>query len=62
MLLLMLQALHVHWQGYVDEMIISLTVDPNAIPDPEKLLDDLGESLKLICHAVVERGLTAEVV
>ncbi|KAB2598795.1 O-acyltransferase WSD1-like [Pyrus ussuriensis x Pyrus communis] len=27
-----------------------------------KLLDDLEESLKLICHAVVERGLTAEVV
>ncbi|KAM1029661.1 hypothetical protein ACFX2A_043147 [Malus domestica] len=55
-------ALHMHWQSYADEMTVCLTVDPNVIPDPEKLLDDLEESLKLISHAVMERGLAVDVV
>nr|XP_011470231.1 PREDICTED: O-acyltransferase WSD1-like isoform X1 [Fragaria vesca subsp. vesca] len=50
-------ALHIHFQSYVDKMTISLAVDPNVIPDPEKLLDDLEESLQLIHDAVVEKGL-----
>lgn len=42
-------------------MTICLAVDPDAIPDPNKLLDDLEESLKLTRDAVVvEKGLTME--
>lgn len=56
-----LQALHMHFQSYVDKMTICLADDPDAIPDPNKLLDDLEESLKLIRDAVVvEKGLTME--
>ncbi|PRQ60408.1 putative transferase [Rosa chinensis] len=50
-------ALHMHFQSYVDKMTISLAFDPDLIPDPEKLLDDLEESLKLIRDAVVEKEL-----
>ncbi|PQQ04234.1 hypothetical protein Pyn_24820 [Prunus yedoensis var. nudiflora] len=54
-------ALHMHFQSYVDKMTICLAADPDAIPDPNKLLDDLEESLKLIRDAVVvEKGLTME--
>ncbi|CAL9008860.1 unnamed protein product [Prunus brigantina] len=53
-------ALHMHFQSYVDKMTICLTIDPDVIPDPNKLLDDLEESLKLICDAVLDRGLTKE--
>ncbi|CAL2243934.1 unnamed protein product [Prunus armeniaca] len=53
-------ALHMHFQSYVDKMTICLTIDPDIIPDPNKLLDDLEESLKLICDAVLDRGLTKE--
>ncbi|CAL9008861.1 unnamed protein product, partial [Prunus brigantina] len=56
-----MEALHMHFQSYVDKMTICLAVDPDAIPDPNKLLDDLEESLKLIRDAVVvEKGLTME--
>ncbi|KAH0978775.1 hypothetical protein GBA52_005952 [Prunus armeniaca] len=42
-------------------LTICLAVDPDAIPDPNKLLDDLEESLKLSRDAVVvEKGLTME--
>ncbi|CAB4302031.1 unnamed protein product [Prunus armeniaca] len=55
------KALHMHFQSYVDKMTICLAVDPDAIPDPNKLLDDLEESLKLSRDAVVvEKGLTME--
>lgn len=57
---ILLQALHMHFQSYVDKMTICLTIDPDVIPDPNKLLDDLEESLKLICDAVLDRGLTKE--
>ncbi|CAB4271591.1 unnamed protein product [Prunus armeniaca] len=57
----LMEALHMHFQSYVDKMTISLAVDPDAIPNPNKLLDDLEESLKLSRDAVVvEKGLTME--
>ncbi|PON96824.1 O-acyltransferase [Trema orientale] len=55
-------ALTIHFQSYVDKMTIVLAVDPNVIPDPQQLLDDLEDSLKLIQEAVVKQGLTKETV
>lgn len=49
--------MHLHFQSYADKMTICLSADPDVIPDPDKLLDDLEESLKLIRDAVVEMGL-----
>lgn len=50
-------AMHLHFQSYADKMTVCLSVDPDVIPDPDKLLDELEESLRLIRDAVVERGL-----
>ncbi|PON72079.1 O-acyltransferase [Parasponia andersonii] len=55
-------ALTIHFQSYVDKMTIVLAADPNVIPDPQQLLDDLADSLKLIQEAVVKQGLTKETV
>ena len=55
-----LQALTIHFQSYVDKMTIVLAVDPKVIPDPEQLLEDLEESLKLIREAAVKQGLKKE--
>lgn len=38
-------------------MIIVVSVDENAIPDPHQLLDDFEDSLNLIKNAVIEKGL-----
>ncbi|XP_062148270.1 wax ester synthase/diacylglycerol acyltransferase 5-like isoform X2 [Alnus glutinosa] len=56
------QALTVHFQQYAEKMTIALAVDPNVIPDPHQLCDDLQESLKLIKDAVVKEGLIKDVV
>lgn len=37
-------------------MTISLAVDPEVVPDPYLLCDDLEESLKMIKAAAVARG------
>ena len=37
-------------------MTIILAVDPNVVPDPHQLLDDLEESLQLIKDAALERS------
>jgi hypothetical protein len=58
----LLQALTVHFQHYAEKMTIALAVDPNVIPDPHQLCDDLQESLKLIKDAVVKEGLIEDVV
>ncbi|XP_021297233.1 O-acyltransferase WSD1 [Herrania umbratica] len=47
------QALTCHFQSYVNKMSIVLAVDPNVIPDPHLLCDDLEESLKIFKDAVV---------
>ncbi|KAL6181050.1 hypothetical protein ACLB2K_047708 [Fragaria x ananassa] len=52
------QVVHLHFQSYADKMTICLSVDPDVYPDPEKLLDDLEDSLKLIHDAVVDKGLS----
>ena len=51
----LLQALTIHYQSYVNKMTIALAVDPNAIPDPHQLCDELEESLKLIHDAIVKK-------
>lgn len=48
------QALVIHWQSYGEKMILSLSVDPNVIPDPYKLAYDIQSSLKLIKNAVID--------
>ncbi|XP_050378319.1 wax ester synthase/diacylglycerol acyltransferase 5-like [Argentina anserina] len=52
------QAAHLHFQSYADKMTICISADPDVYPDPEQLLDDLADSLKLIRDAVVDKGLT----
>ncbi|CAK7324168.1 unnamed protein product [Dovyalis caffra] len=52
-------ALTIHAQSYSNKMAVVLGVDPDVIPNPHELCDDLEESLKIIKDAVVERGLNA---
>ncbi|XWS37980.1 hypothetical protein CRYUN_Cryun19dG0091000 [Craigia yunnanensis] len=47
------QALTIHFQSYINKMSIVVAVDPNLIPDPHLLCDDLEESLKIFKHAVL---------
>ncbi|POO01188.1 O-acyltransferase [Trema orientale] len=56
------RALSIQFQSYVNKMTIALGVDPNVIPDPHQLLDDLEESLNLIKEAVLKQGFTREAV
>ncbi|XP_010266526.1 PREDICTED: O-acyltransferase WSD1-like isoform X2 [Nelumbo nucifera] len=48
-------ALTIHFQSYMDKMTIVLAVDQDVIPDPQRLLGDLEESLKLIKNVVMSR-------
>ncbi|CAD5325283.1 unnamed protein product [Arabidopsis thaliana] len=48
-------ALTMHFQSYMNQMTISLTVDPTVISDPHRLLDDWEKSLQSIKAAVQER-------
>ncbi|KAI5568417.1 hypothetical protein BDE02_12G013500 [Populus trichocarpa] len=52
-------ALTIHFQSYCKKMTIVLAVDPDVIPDPHKLCDDLEKSLEIIKDSVVERELDA---
>ncbi|CAK7324167.1 unnamed protein product [Dovyalis caffra] len=52
-------ALTIHFQSYGNKMTIVLAVDPDVIPNPHELCDDLEESLEIIKDAVVKRGLNA---
>ena len=54
------QALTVHFQSYMDKMTLVITVDPNVIPDPHRLCEDIKESLKIIVDTVVARGLVKD--
>ncbi|KAF3970824.1 hypothetical protein CMV_005526 [Castanea mollissima] len=49
-------AIIIHCQSYADKMTIVLAVDPNVVPDPHRLLDDLEESLQLIKDAALKKG------
>ncbi|XP_062120129.1 wax ester synthase/diacylglycerol acyltransferase 5-like [Humulus lupulus] len=55
-------ALTIHFQSYVDKMTIVLAVDPNVIPDPQQLFDDLEESLQLIREAILQQRMNKEIV
>ncbi|KAG6707040.1 hypothetical protein I3842_06G011300 [Carya illinoinensis] len=56
------KSLVVHYQSYANKMTISLSVDPSVILDPHELCNDIEESLKLIRHAVVNKGFVKDVV
>jgi hypothetical protein len=58
----LLQALTLHFQHYFEKMTIAIAVDPNVIPDPHQLCDDLQESLKLIKDGVLKEELIKDVV
>ncbi|KAJ9681199.1 hypothetical protein PVL29_020193 [Vitis rotundifolia] len=49
--------LMIHFQSYINKMTFVLSVDEEIIPDPNRLCDDLEESLKFIKDAVIARGL-----
>lgn len=51
------QALTIHYESYINMMTVVLAVDPDVIPDPHKLCDDIAESLKLSKEAVIQRNL-----
>ncbi|KAJ4848392.1 hypothetical protein Tsubulata_032813, partial [Turnera subulata] len=53
------QALTIHFQSYSNKMIIVLAVDPDVIPDPHILCDDIQESLQTIKDAVLRKGSDA---
>ncbi|KAB1205029.1 O-acyltransferase WSD1 [Morella rubra] len=55
-------ALTIHFQSYVNKMTITVAADPNVVPDPHQLCNDLEESLKLIRDSVVKKGLIKDVV
>ncbi|KAK4777311.1 hypothetical protein SAY87_017498 [Trapa incisa] len=46
-------ALTIHYQSYANKMVISLAVDPEVIPDPHQLCDDLEECLSGIKAAIL---------
>nr|CAN79452.1 hypothetical protein VITISV_001678 [Vitis vinifera] len=51
------QGLMIHFQSYINKMTFILSVDEEIIPDPNRLCDDLEESLKFIKDVVIARGL-----
>ncbi|KAJ8426365.1 hypothetical protein Cgig2_001891 [Carnegiea gigantea] len=51
------QALVIHFQSYMDKMIVALAVDRNVIPDPYKLCDEIEKSLVLAKNCVIDRKL-----
>uniref|UniRef100_M4ENH7 Uncharacterized protein n=1 Tax=Brassica campestris TaxID=3711 RepID=M4ENH7_BRACM len=50
-------ALTIHFLSYAEKMVISIAVDPNVIPSPHQLCDEIEDSLKAIKAALLERGL-----
>ncbi|KAF8082104.1 hypothetical protein N665_0847s0004 [Sinapis alba] len=50
-------ALTIHFLSYAEKMVISIAVDPNAIPTPHQLCDEIEDSLKATKAALLERGL-----
>ncbi|KAH9603613.1 hypothetical protein KSS87_015989 [Heliosperma pusillum] len=50
------QALTVHFQSYMDKMTLVLAVDQDVISDPQRLCDDIEESLRLAHKAIIEQN------
>ncbi|TYH63025.1 hypothetical protein ES332_D07G161700v1 [Gossypium tomentosum] len=50
-------ALMINFQSYIDKMTIVVSADEGTIPNPHQLCDDIVDSLRLIKHAVVTKGL-----
>lgn len=46
-----------HFMSYAGRMTISLAADPTIIPDPNKICDDMEQSLKEMKAALWENGL-----
>uniref|UniRef100_A0A7N0U0U7 Diacylglycerol O-acyltransferase n=1 Tax=Kalanchoe fedtschenkoi TaxID=63787 RepID=A0A7N0U0U7_KALFE len=47
------QGLMINFQSYVNKMTMVLSVDETTVPDPDKLCDDIEESLELVKKAVM---------
>ncbi|KAK4350955.1 hypothetical protein RND71_030268 [Anisodus tanguticus] len=47
-------ALTMHFQSYYNKMTISMSVDPQVIPDPYQLFDDLQDSLHMFKEALTK--------
>lgn len=45
----------IHAVSYVDKVTFMISVDEETIPDPEKLCDDIEESLHLIKSCVLAK-------
>ncbi|XP_055827792.1 wax ester synthase/diacylglycerol acyltransferase 5-like isoform X2 [Solanum dulcamara] len=48
-------AVTIHFQSYCNKMTISMSVDPEVIPDPYQLLDDLQDSLQMFKEVVTKQ-------
>lgn len=46
-----------HFQSYLDKMTLVLAVDQDVIPEPQKLCDDIEESLGLSKQAVQDKKI-----
>ncbi|KAM3247725.1 wax ester synthase/diacylglycerol acyltransferase 11 [Capsicum annuum] len=50
-------AVTIHFQSYCNKMTISMAVDPQVIPDPYQLCDDLQDSLQMFKEAVTNQDV-----
>ncbi|CAA7055343.1 unnamed protein product [Microthlaspi erraticum] len=50
-------ALTIHFLSYAEKMVISIGVDPTAVPNPHKLCDEMEDTLKAMKATLLERGL-----
>ncbi|XP_049395504.1 wax ester synthase/diacylglycerol acyltransferase 6-like isoform X2 [Solanum stenotomum] len=50
-------AVTIHFQSYCNKMTISMAVDPQVIPDPYQLCDDLQDSLQMFKEAVTKQDM-----
>ncbi|KAK1581006.1 hypothetical protein Q3G72_002256 [Acer saccharum] len=58
------QALTIHFLSYVNKMSIVLGVNPDVIPNPHQLCDDIEESLKIkiIKDAIIQTGFIKKLI
>lgn len=57
-MLLVLQALTIHFQSYVNKMSVVIAADPDVIPHPHQICEDVDESLQIIKKAALDAGRT----
>ncbi|XP_044464005.1 wax ester synthase/diacylglycerol acyltransferase 11-like [Mangifera indica] len=52
------QALTIHFQSYVNKMSVVIAADPDVIPHPHQICEDVDESLQIIKKAALDAGRT----